>query len=211
MKLHYNILSTYSHKALLAFYEKGVEFTPAPVNLMDPAARAEYRKLYPLGKVPLLTGDDLFIPESSIIVEYLENTFGDQGICLIPHDKVAARRVRFSDRMADQYLNEKVSTLFFDSRKPPEKRNPEAVSAAREVLDTVYGFLEQQLKDKPYVQGDALTMADLAHFGPLFYAQQVHPYADKPLMTAYFQRLMQRPSAQRLMAELGPVLKAMQG
>jgi glutathione S-transferase len=67
--LHYAIPSTYSQKAVLAFHEKGVPFTPAPVNLIDPAGAAAYRKLYPLGKIPLLTGDNLFIPESTIIIE----------------------------------------------------------------------------------------------------------------------------------------------
>ena len=92
LKLHYNIASTYSQKVLLALFEKGVPFTPAVVNLQDPAARAEYKKLYPIGKIPLLTGEAIFIPESSIIIEFLENEFPDSGTKLIPDDKTAARR-----------------------------------------------------------------------------------------------------------------------
>ena len=65
LNLHYNILSTYSQKALLALYEKGVNFTPVIINLMDEQARAEYKKIYPLGKIPLLMGDDaVIIPQN---------------------------------------------------------------------------------------------------------------------------------------------------
>ena len=73
MKLHYFPLSTYSQKALIALYEKKVAFTPEIVDLQDPAARAAYRDIYPLGKVPLLTRDEgRMIPESTIIIELLE-------------------------------------------------------------------------------------------------------------------------------------------
>ena len=100
MKLYFHPLSTYSQKTLIAFHEKGVPFEPQIVNLMDPAGRAEYEKLYPLGKIPSLVRDDgWFIPESTIIVEYLEGYFPDQGPRLIPTERDAARQARFLDRM----------------------------------------------------------------------------------------------------------------
>ncbi|GMQ96224.1 MAG: hypothetical protein BMS9Abin14_750 [Gammaproteobacteria bacterium] len=58
MKLYYRPISTYAQKAQIAFYEKSVAFTPELVNLMDEAARAAYRKIYPLGKVPLPVLDE---------------------------------------------------------------------------------------------------------------------------------------------------------
>jgi glutathione S-transferase len=211
LTLHYNVLSSYSQKVLLAFYEKGVPFTPAIVNLFDPAANAEYRKLYPLGKIPLLTGDDLFIPESTIIIEYLEDTFPESGTRLIPADRTEARRVRFKDRVSDLYVNNQVLTIFFDSRQPEAKRNPDAVAKARQVLDISYGYLDASLKESAFVHGDTLSMADLALFPGLFYAQRLHPYADRPALTAWFGRMMQRPSTQRLMGELMPALQKMMG
>lgn len=209
MKLHYSIMSPYSQKALIALYEKNIEFTPALVNLGDPEARAEYKKLYPLGKVPLLTGDDLFIPEASIIIEYLENEFSSSGTQLIPHEKTAARRVRFKDRIADLYVNDSISAIFFDSLKPEEHKNPEIVAKKHEILDTTFVYLEQELANKAYIAGDEFSMADCAMFGPLFYAQKLHPYADKPNLTAYFERLMTRDSMKKIMVELMPVLQAM--
>ena len=205
--LHYAIPSTYSQKAILAFYEKGVDFTPAQVNLFDPAGHAAYKKLYPLGKIPLLTGDDLFIPESTIIIEYLENEYPTSGAKLIPDDKTAARRVRFKDRVFDLYVNEMVSSIFFDSLKPAEKQNPEAVAKAHETLDISFNFMEDSLKNNVFTCGSEISMADCALFPPLFYAQRLHPFKDRKSISAYFDRMMQRKSVQRLMVELLPALE----
>ena len=91
MKLYYNPASTYCMKTLLGFYEKGVEFEGNIVNLMDETERKEYIKKYPLGKVPCLFEDNgHMVPESSIIVEWLENNFaklpGKKHLMLGNHD-----------------------------------------------------------------------------------------------------------------------------
>ncbi|QCP54398.1 glutathione S-transferase family protein [Trinickia violacea] len=207
LTLHYAVPSTYSQKTLLAFFEKGVPFTPKPVNLSDPEQSASYRKLYPLGKIPLLTGDDLFIPESTIIIEFLENEFPTSGTKLIPEDPTAARRVRFKDRMHDLYLNEPIATIFFDSLKPADKRNPEAVAKAHATLDVMYNFMNEFYGTHPDAGAGEFNMSDCAAFAPLFYAQKLHPFADREYVSAYFGRLMERPSVQRLLGELLPALQ----
>ena len=47
--------------------------------MLRPAAHADYKKRYRLAKIPLLSGDDIFIPESTIVIEYLENEFPAAG------------------------------------------------------------------------------------------------------------------------------------
>ena len=72
--------------------------------------------------------DGWMIPESTIIVEYLDSQF-DQGPRLIPQDKELARRARFFDRQFDLYVNEPARTIFLDGRKPEADRSPSAVAA----------------------------------------------------------------------------------
>ena len=208
LTLHYSIPSPYAQKTILAFYEKGVEFTPAQVNLFDPAGHAAYKKLYPLAKIPLLTGDnDLFIPESTIIIEYLENEFPGTGAQLIPADKTAARRVRFKDRMFDLYVTDQVSAIFFDSLKPADKQNLEAVAKAHATLDVSFEFIEGMLKDNAYTAGSSISMADCALFPSVFYAQRLHPFKERKNMVAWIERMMQRASVKRLLVELLPALE----
>ena len=125
MKLYYHPVSGYSRKVLLALYEKNIPFEGVVVNLFDPAEAEKYRNdINPMGKVPYLVRDDGWkIPESTIIVEYLEGAHSS-GPKLISDDKDTARRQRFYDRCGDLYLMEPIATIAIQSMfVPAEKRN----------------------------------------------------------------------------------------
>ena len=210
MKLYYHPLSTYAQKSLIAFYEKSIEFTPELVNLMDEAARDAYRKIYPLGKIPLLVLDDgQWIPESSIIVEYLDNHFSD-GPKLIPDDPELSRQVRFKDRMYDLYLNESVAALIFESWKPESERNQELIERSKFRIGVMYDFMEQNLEKQTWTNGEAFTLGDCAAAPPLFYAQEKAPFDERPNIVAYWQRLRERPSIGRALDEAAPYLAKLQ-
>jgi glutathione S-transferase len=203
MKLHYYPRSSYSQKTLIAFHEKAVPFTPVIVNLPDPAVRAEYAKISPLGKVPVLVLDDGWkIPESSIIIEYLDTHF-TSGPRLIPEERDQARQTRFHDRLADLYVNEPMTKLAFDAMKPEDKRDPDGVAAARARLDTMYAGFDQHLgKRSPWLMGDAFTMADCALIPSLGYLRTLHPFDRWKNLSAYANRAFERPSFQKVAAEV---------
>jgi glutathione S-transferase len=204
MKLYTHPLSPYSNKTIIAFYEKGVAFTRELVDLGSSEGRAAYRKIYPFGKVPVLVREDgWMIPESSIIIEYLDTHF-DSGTRLIPEDKELARRTRFMDRVSDLYVNESFQTIFFDGRKPEPERNPTAVATARERLDITYGFLEKSFEKNTWAVGDAFTMADCSLAPALAGARLVHPFDKHPNLLRYFGRLVERPSFARVLEEMKP-------
>ena len=211
MKLYYFPLSTYSQKALIALYEKGIEFTPEIVELGVPEKRAAFKKIYPIGKVPVLVRDDGWhIPESSIIVEYLDTQL-DRGPRLIPEDKELARRTRFFDRTFDLYVNEPALTIFFDGRKPEAERNPTAVAAARERLDTMYVILDKHFEKGPWTVGEAFTMADCSAAPALSFARMMHPFDKHPNLLRYFGRLVERPSFARVLTEAKPYIAKLMG
>jgi glutathione S-transferase len=205
MKLYYIPLSTYSQKVLIALYEKGVPFTPEIVSLQDPAGRAEYLKVNPFAKVPTLVLDDgNRIPESSNIIQYLEDHFEASGTRLIPADKDVARQARFHDRAFDLYVNDKVSTLFFDGLAPADKKNPRAVAEAKATLDTAFAMYDHHFAKHTWAAGEDFTIADCAAAPTLAYARQFHPFAEHKNLTAYVGRLVERPSFARVLAEAAP-------
>ncbi|MDE1464078.1 glutathione S-transferase family protein [Spartinivicinus poritis] len=209
MKLYYHPLSTYSQKVLMAFYEKEVEFTPHIVNLMDETSKKEYKEIYPLGKIPLLMcDDDHMIPESTIIIEYLDTHF-TTGTKLIPDDKDTARQVRFIDRVQDNYLNDNIATLFFESMKPAEKQDPEKQAKAKEQLDIMYHYMNKQYSETTFAKGDDFTMADCSAVPALFYAQKIYPFEQFEGIKAYYKRVSERPSYQKVLAEAQPYLEKM--
>lgn len=212
MKLYYAIPSTYSQKVLLAIYEKGLEVEKIPVNLMDPASAADYKaNVYELGKIPLLIGEnDRRVPESSIIIEYLEQTFPDSPR-LFPSEPTACREVRFKDRMCDLYVNDSVANLFFQSMKPEAQQNPELIAKCKANLDFMYARMDGFLASNEYIAGSEFTIADCAAVPALFYAQELYPFSGRKNIVNYFERINQRTSYQRILEELMPALAAMKG
>ncbi len=210
MKLYYYPLSTYCQKVLITLYEKSVDFTPELVFLMDDVERDAYRKIYPLGKIPLLVLDDgSWVPESSIIVEYLDTHFSD-GPKLIPDDPDLSRQVRFKDRMYDLYLNDSISTLVFESWKPESERNQELIERSHFRIGVMYDFMEKNLEKQTWTDGEAFTMGDCAAAPPLFYAREMAPFDERPNIAAYWQRLQERPSIRRVLEEAAPYLAKLQ-
>lgn len=210
MKLYFHPISSYSQKALIAMHEKDVKFTPEIVSLMDPAARAEFKKVNPNGKVPILVLDDGWkIPESTIIVEYLEGHY-PQGTRLIPADKDLARRARFMDRVADLYLNDPMQTILFDGMKPDADKEPKRVAAAKARIDTNYPLLDQQLsKTTKWALGPEFTLADCALAPCLFYLRRIQPFSAFKHIDSYWNRLSERPSVKRVIGEAMPYLQKM--
>jgi len=206
MKLYYMPFSSYSQKVLVALYEKGVAFTPLLVPPWDPMARADYLKVNPLGKVPTLVLDDgAVIPESTTIVEYLEDHC-PTGTRLIPADKDVARETRFHDRQFDLYFNETMQTIFFDMRKPAAERSPSAVAAAKQILDILYPRYDERMATRTWMMGDDFTLADCSAAPCFAYLRMIHPYPQYKHLTAYMSRLGERPSFARVLDEAEPFL-----
>lgn len=211
MELYFAYPSTYSQKVLLGLYEKNVPFTPKLVNLSDPEEKARYREFYPMGKIPLLVRDDQrMIPESSIILEYIDNAFPESPRLINP-DPELGRQTRFLDRMCDLYLNDTVVSLIFESFKPEEERSSEMMEGCSEQLAVMYGYLNDQLKERAFLAGDAFTLADCAAMPPLFYARNFADFSPFPNIEAYWARVSQRPAWVKLMQEAAPAIKAILG
>lgn len=205
MQLYYFPPSTYSQKALIALEEKNVSFEREIVNLFDDQVRAEYREFYPLGKIPLLKRDDgWIIPESSIIVEFLDTEYPDAH-SLIPSDPTLARQTRFMDRMNDLYLNDSVATLLFESWKPNEEQDKAKIEGAQALLTTMYEYMNKNLAGKEWLVED-FSMADCAAAPALLYAQQVFPFTGNAEIERYWQNLSQRESIAAVFAHAQPYI-----
>lgn len=210
MKLYYSPVSSYSMKTVMAFHEKNAPFEPMIVNLMDPAARADFAKINPFGKVPFLVagGEGRDTPESSVIIEYIDGAVTG-GQKLIPDDPALARKVRCMDRVFDLYVNEPMQKIFFDGMRPSGKNDPFGVEQAHNRLETTFAFLDKELANKTWAIGDTFSMADCAAAPSLFYAQKVHPFDAHKNVVAYAGRLLERPSFQKVVKEAEPILAMM--
>jgi len=198
MKLYYFPLSPYSHKAMIALDEKGAAYEKEMVDLGNPEARAAYEKVNRFGKVPFLSDEarDWRVPESSIIIEYVDRHV-EGGTQLLPSDPELARQARFHDRVFDLYVTEQALKIFFDGRRPADKRDPLGVEAAEKRLDRTYALYDERLAKRRWVLGDAFSMGDIAAAAALGIARMVRPFDAHQNLAAYFARLVERPSVQK--------------
>jgi len=205
--LHYHPLASYAMKVTLGLYELGLEFEKKTVNLMDPAERAEYLKLTPIGKLPVLRDDTTgrVYLETSVILEAMG---ADR---FIPKDRDQALECRYLDRVFDFYVADQTAKIVTDKLRPEGQHDPFGVDEARKKLSTAYDLLEARLQGRTLAVGDDFTLADCAASPALFYADKIQSFRDRPRLTAYFQRLLERPAFARVLREAEPYMKYFPG
>ena len=206
LQLYYHPLSSFCWKALIAFYENDTAFTPVAVDLTDPEQRAALLKLWPIGKFPVLRDEakDRVIPESSIIIEYLDDHYPGR-IRFIPADPDLERQTRLRDRFYDLYVHLPMQKVVGDRLRPAGSKDPFGVDEARARIRSCYGMIDKEMTSRIWAMGEAFTLADCAAAPALFYANKVAPFdAAHRNLSAYFQRLQARPSFARVLKEAGP-------
>ncbi len=202
--LHYHPLSSCSWKVLLALDEMGIAFTPEVVQLGD-ATPAEFLALWPTGKIPLLVDGDRVVPETSIIIEYLGQGHAAPGRALLPDDPGSALETRLLDRMLDLYVMTPMQAIVADRLRAESERDPLGVAKARETLSMAYGLLDARLAGRTWMAGESFTLADCAAAPALFYATTVVPLpAACARLGDYVERVLQRPSMQRVLEAAQP-------
>ena len=206
LKLYFHPLSSYCQKVLVALYENDTPFEPLIVDLGNEASRADFLKVWPVGKFPVLRDDarDRTIPESSIIIEYLDQ-YHPGMTPLVPTDEDLAWQTRLRDRFYDLHVHYHMQRIVGDRLRPAVNKDPYGVEQARAKLQTAYGMIDQEMATKTWAMGDAFSMADCAAAPALFYANLVVPFGDSHRnVAAYFDRLMKRPSFARVVEEAKP-------
>ena len=201
--LHAHPLSSYCHKVLIALYELEAPFELAMLNLGDAEARAAFFALWPIGKMPVLEDRavGVVLPETSIIVDYLNRRFGGG---LIPADPDSALEVRLQDRLFDLYVHTPMAVFTWDLLRPDDQRDPYGVQQAGDLLLKAYDMIERRMKEREWAVGDRFSLADCAAAPALFYAEGRVPFGDRPHLAAYLERLKARPSYARALKEAEP-------
>lgn len=213
LEFHFHPLASFCHKVLIALYENDTAFEPHLVDLGDPKSRAAFEALWPMAKMPVLVDRTAgrTVAESTIIIEYLEQHHPGPAR-LIPTDPDLARETRFWDRFFDLYVHHPMQKIVVDHLRPQGQGDAFGVEDARKTLRTAYRMIDAEMAAKRWAMGEAFGMADCAAAPALFYAAKVDSFAaDQPHLSAYFDRLMARPSYARVLEEAEPYFKLFPG
>jgi glutathione S-transferase len=206
LRLYFHPLSSFCQKVLIALYENDTPFERHIVDLSDEKSSAEFKKIWPIGKFPVLRDEasGQTIPESTVIIEYLAQHFPGRTQ-LVPAEPESARAARLRERFYDLYVNVPMQKIVTDRLRPAGRHDPHGVEAARAQLATSYAMIEREMADRNWAVGETFSMADCAAAPALFYATTLVPLAaEHPRLAAYQDRLMARPSVARTLEEASP-------
>ena len=95
MVLHGASASPFVRKVLVALAIKNLPYEQ--IQQMPFTKDLEYRKINPLGKIPTLQDGDLTVCDSSVICEYLEDTYPQAAI--YPHNSADKARARWYEEL----------------------------------------------------------------------------------------------------------------
>ncbi|MDO8421895.1 MAG: glutathione S-transferase family protein [Parvibaculum sp.] len=213
MKIYNAQLSPYSARVRLAIYAKGLD-----AEIIDgfstPELEAELEHLNPMAKVPTLVLDDVVVPESEVICEYIEDL--GLGPSLRPESAQDKARMRLLSRIGDLYVMEPMTKLF--SQINPKGRDQALVDRELAELTKGMNWLAKYLDGSPFAVGDRLTLADCtlapmlyfyAQIGPMFGAAE--PFKNIPTVGKYYDGLRSNPHAKRVIDELDLALAKVMG
>ncbi len=203
--LHGFALSNYYNKAKLALLEKGLPFVEKEVKThsTDEAVLS----VSPLAKIPFITTEQGGLCESQAILEWLEASHPQPP--LLPADPYAAAKVRelvtFIDWHLEMTARQLYGAAFFGA---PALSEANLARIRKQLTEQIAGF-RRLAKFAPYAAGDTFTMADCSAFAslPLIGMATKSAFGEDLLIAGgvdykpYIQRVSQRPSAQRVVAD----------
>jgi glutathione S-transferase len=210
--LHGINLSTFTRKVRLALGERGIDYRLAVAPMGSPGVRA----LNPLGRIPVLVDGDVVIPDSSVIIAYLERAY--PGPALHPEPAPQLARALWLEEYADTRLREATLPYFAEQVvKPVFQGKPgdaAALAAAGALRDEAFGYLEQQLADGSFVPGASVSVADVAIGAQLITYCQGEGGIDAarwPRLAAWLRVCSARPAWAAILAEEEATLAAARG
>ena len=202
LKLYGFSVSNYYNMVKLALLEKGLPFEEVQFfGNQTPQALA----ISPRGKVPVLKTEQGFINETSVILEYIEQT--QPGKALLPSDPFERAQVLALCREIELYIELPGRACYGEAFFGMPV--PDAIKEKTKA-ELLLGFasLGRHGKFSPYVAGDSLSIADLYFYYSLSLALQVGRkvfdldlLVDMPAAKTLMERLEQNPNVRRIAAD----------
>jgi glutathione S-transferase len=200
MRLYSKNASPFSAPVRIAVYAKNLD-----IEIVDPPGglrSTQYHAINPLGTIPcLILEDGARLPESSAIMEYLEEKFPTPP--LLPTNPEARAQVRLLQRIGELHITAQLVAL----KIAPAQSEESVIRLSRLVrgLAALQGFLS----GKTFAAGPELTLADCQLAPALFrvpFIVEPHVHRDLigayPAIARYIETSRTHPAVARVLEEL---------
>jgi glutathione S-transferase len=169
----------YCARARIALAEKGVEVETVEIDLDDRPAWIYEKNV--TGRVPVLEEDGWLLPESAVIMEYLEERYPEPA--LLPADAAERAEARLAIFRFDRF-----GDVYYALRRGDE--------SAREPLGDRLAELDATIAARGFLGGRAYGLADIAYVpwvlrGRAMLGLDLAPF---PHLADWVERLAERPA-----------------
>ena len=203
MRLHTSSRAPNPRRVEMFLAEKGIEGLERRLYDLNRGdlRTAEFRRLNPLGRVPVLELDDgRCLAESRAICSYLESLHPEPN--LMGRDAEERAFIEMADRQVELFLLAPIANAVRHSHPglaPLEQPQfPDfGESQGRKLLDYAATF-DRMLASRPWLAGDRFTIADITGFCGVEFAKLVRfrpADAGLPHLADWRERVAARPSA----------------
>ncbi len=209
MKIYGAILSPFVCRVLLALRYKGIDH--AVEMPKDGMKTPEYLKLNPMAKMPTMKDGATVLPESGVIVEYIDQKYPKKPI--IPGTAKAAAQARLMATISDLYVQNPTTSLF--RQRDPKTRDKKAVKEGLAALDHGLSVLNDLMADGgPWAMGKRFTIADCYALPALFFVMLLtpnfglkDPLAKHKKVKKYWAALKRDPMTKQAIKEMDAMAK----
>ncbi|MCB8821197.1 glutathione S-transferase family protein [Microvirga rosea] len=179
--------------------EIGVEFELRLVNREENAQKsAEYLRLNPNGRIPVLVDDDLVLFETAAIALHLVDKFPQAGLAPPVGTKERAQFYKWMIHLSNTPQAEYRAWFYPYEHADDEAAVPSVKHAAERRLNHMFDVISAQLGDKTWLLGDQFSAADLFLLMLIRWGRGMpRPPRTLPNLLALAERALARPAVQK--------------
>jgi glutathione S-transferase len=200
MKLYDFLPCPFGQKVRIVLAEKGLSYELVQIDLAQgEQRRPDFRRLNPLGRVPVLLDDEVTVYDSTIIAEYLEDEYPEPPL-LPPVGASALRaRARTFEDLADMTFTPNVGLLMAELTKPENERDPNRVQRLQQQVEQMLTYLNHELQGQEYLTGQ-FSVADIAFVPRLVVLHDlgIEVGQNRANADAWLKRMIERSSIQNI-------------
>jgi glutathione S-transferase len=197
----------------LALGEHGLDLRLVEERVWE--RREAFLVLNPAGTTPVLTAEAIPpVPGAGVIVEYLDETYGNEmdNRRLMPTtaiERIEVRRLmawfneKFFEEASNPLVTERIYKRFMSEEDGGGAPAADVIRAAKANVRYHLAYIGWLAQTRNYLAGDQLTYADLAaaaHLSAIDYLGDV-PWIEDDAAKAWYARVKSRPSFRPLLSE----------
>lgn len=158
-----------SYKAALAMELAGFAWKPVFVDFFNGGTKTpEFLKLNPMGEAPVMADGDLVLSQSGAIQDYVVERTGRLGGADDAERREILRWVLWDNHKLSSVCG---SARFLSNFIPEEKRPLPVIRWLQGRLKGAWSVLDAHLRDRQWIVGDGITIADVSCCSYLYYPE----------------------------------------